>query len=78
MSIAANKVKGTRYALVRDMFSAKANREHNNTNVLDMGERVIGPGLARDIAIRWLTTPFQGERQENRVNKITAYELNHH
>ncbi|WP_342048526.1 ribose 5-phosphate isomerase B [Bacillus sp. OTU530] len=74
MSIAANKVKGIRCALVHDTFSAKATREHNNTNILAMGERVIGPGLARDIAKIWLTTPFEGGRHENRVNKITVYE----
>ena len=75
MSIAANKVKGVRCALVHDTFSAKATREHNNTNILAMGERIIGPGLARDIAKIWLTTPFEGGRHENRVNKITAYEV---
>ncbi|MDT2044865.1 ribose 5-phosphate isomerase B [Priestia aryabhattai] len=74
MSIAANKVKGVRCALVHDTFSAKATREHNDTNVLAMGERVIGPGLARDIAKIWLTTSFEGGRHENRVNKIKAYE----
>lgn len=77
MSIAANKVKGIRCALVHDMFSAKATREHNNTNILAMGERVIGPGLARDIAKIWLTTPFEGGRHENRVNKIITYEVIH-
>ncbi|MCK2005030.1 ribose 5-phosphate isomerase B [[Brevibacterium] frigoritolerans] len=74
MSIAANKVKGIRCALVHDMFSAKATREHNDTNILAMGERVIGPGLARDIAKIWLTTPFEGGRHKNRVNKIRTYE----
>lgn len=74
MSISANIVRGIRCALVHDIFSAKATREHNNSNVLAMGERVIGPGLARDIAKVWLTTPFQGGRHENRVNKIKAYE----
>ena len=77
MSIAANKVKGIRCALVHDTFSAKATREHNNTNVLAMGERVIGPGLARDIAKIWLTTPFEGGRHAKRVNKVTAYEATH-
>ena len=70
MSIAANKVKGIRCALVHDMFSAKATREHNDSNVLAMGERVIGPGLAREIAKIWLTTEFEGGRHTNRVNKI--------
>ncbi|MGM7682033.1 ribose 5-phosphate isomerase B [Cytobacillus sp. Hm23] len=74
MSIAANKVKGIRCALVHDLFSAKATREHNNSNILAMGERVIGPGLAREIAKVWLTTDFEGGRHENRVNKITEYE----
>jgi len=77
MSIVANKVKGIRCALVHDTFSAKATREHNNTNVLAMGERVIGTGLARDIAKIWLTTPFEGGRHAKRVNKVTAYEATH-
>ena len=76
MSIAANKVKGIRCALVHDLFSAKATREHNDSNMLAMGERVIGPGLAREIAKVWLTTEYEGGRHENRVNKIKAYEEN--
>jgi len=76
MSIAANKVKGVRCALVHDTFSAKATREHNNSNVLAMGERVIGPGLARDITKVWLTTAFEeGGRHEKRINKITDIEM---
>jgi ribose 5-phosphate isomerase B len=74
MSIAANKVKGIRCALVHDMFSAKATREHNDSNILTMGERVIGPGLAREIAKIWLTTEFEGGRHKNRLDKITSYE----
>jgi ribose 5-phosphate isomerase B len=74
MSIAANKVKGIRCALVHDTFSAKATREHNDSNILAMGERVIGPGLAREIAKIWLMTEFEGGRHENRVNKIKQYE----
>jgi len=76
MSIAANKVKGIRCALVHDTFSAQATREHNDTNMLAMGERVIGPGLARDIAKIWLTTDYQGGRHATRVGKITQYEEN--
>ncbi len=76
MSIAANKVKGIRCALVHDTFSAQATREHNDTNILTMGERVIGPGLAREIARIWLTTEFQGGRHSTRVGKITEYEKN--
>ncbi|MBM7662451.1 ribose 5-phosphate isomerase B [Bacillus mesophilus] len=74
MSIAANKVKGIRCALVHDMFSAKATREHNDSNILAMGERVIGPGLAREIAKIWLTTEYEGGRHANRVGKISSYE----
>lgn len=75
MSIAANKVKGIRCALVHDTFSAKATREHNDTNMLALGERVIGPGLARDIVKIWLETPFEsGGRHETRINKIKEIE----
>jgi ribose 5-phosphate isomerase B len=74
MSIAANKVNGIRCALVHDLLSAKATREHNDTNILAMGERVIGAGLARAIAKIWLTTPFEGGRHEKRLNKIKEFE----
>ncbi|GAE27226.1 ribose 5-phosphate isomerase B [Halalkalibacter wakoensis JCM 9140] len=74
MSIAANKVKGIRCALVHDMFTAKVTREHNDSNILAMGERVIGAGLAREIAKTWLLTEFEGGRHAKRVQKITEYE----
>ncbi|WP_188207613.1 ribose 5-phosphate isomerase B [Alkalibacillus aidingensis] len=74
MSIAANKVKGIRCALVHDVFSAKATRQHNNANMIAMGERVIGPGLAREIVKSFLEEEYEGGRHENRVGKITAYE----
>ncbi|NIK79427.1 ribose 5-phosphate isomerase B [Paenibacillus castaneae] len=75
MSIAANKVKGIRCALVHDLFSAKATREHNDTNVLAMGERVIGPGVAQEIVRIWLETPFSGEeRHVGRVSKVKQIE----
>ncbi|AKO90962.1 ribose 5-phosphate isomerase B [Priestia filamentosa] len=74
MSIAANKVEGIRCALVHDTFSARATREHNDSNVLAMGERVIGPGLARDIVKIWLGTPFEGGRHKVRVDKISNIE----
>ncbi|WP_433745401.1 ribose 5-phosphate isomerase B [Falsibacillus pallidus] len=77
MSIAANKVKGIRCALVHDVFSAKATREHNDSNMLAMGERVIGAGLAREIAKEWLTTEYAGGRHANRLNKITEFENKH-
>lgn len=74
MSIAANKVNGIRCALVHDLYSARVTREHNDSNMLAMGERVIGPGLAREIAKTWLTTSFEAGRHKNRVNKISSYE----
>lgn len=75
MSIAANKYPGIRCALVHDTFSAKATREHNDTNVLAMGERVIGPGLAAEIVEIWLTTEFSGaERHQKRIDKTMAIE----
>lgn len=77
ISISANKVKGIRCALAHDVFSAKATRQHNNANILAMGERVIGPGLAREIVTTWLDTPFEGGRHETRINKISAYEQDH-
>ncbi|WP_134683412.1 ribose 5-phosphate isomerase B [Brevibacillus migulae] len=77
MSIAANKVAGIRCALVHDSFTAKATREHNDTNVLAMGERVIGPGLALDIVKIWLETEFQGGRHARRVEKVMEIEAKH-
>ena len=74
MSIAANKVKGIRCALVHDVFSAKATREHNDSNVLAMGERVIGPGLAREIVQTWLGGKFEGGRHEKRIEKLMELE----
>lgn len=74
MSIAANKVKGVRCALAHDVYSAKLTRQHNNSNVIAMGERVIGPGLAREIVKIWLETDFDGGRHANRIGKITTYE----
>ena len=74
MSIAANKVNGIRCALAHDVFSAKVTRQHNDSNILAMGERVIGSGLALEIAKVWLTTEFEGGRHERRVNKITEIE----
>lgn len=77
MAIAANKVKGVRCALCHDVYSARLTRQHNDSNVLAMGERVIGPGLAREIAEVWLTTAFEGGRHAKRVEKITQYETEH-
>ena len=74
MSIAANKVAGVRAAVVSDTFSAHATRQHNDANVLCLGERVVGGGLARDILDAWLGARFEGGRHQRRVDKITALE----
>ena len=74
MCIAANKVPGIRAALCHDVFSARATREHNDSNVLTLGERVVGEGLARAIVEAWLTTEFAGGRHARRVDKIKEIE----
>ncbi len=71
ISIAANKVKGIRAALCGDCFSAKATREHNDANILAMGARVIGAGLAIEIVKTFLETPYSNApRHANRVAQI--------
>ncbi len=71
ISIAANKVKGIRAALCGDVFSAKATREHNDANILAMGARVTGPGLALEILNAFLETPFSNdERHIRRIRQI--------
>ena len=74
MSIAANKVRGVRAAVVSDAFSARMAAEHNDARVLCMGERVIGPSLAETCLAAWLDADFAGGRHERRVGKITALE----
>ena len=71
ISIAANKVKGIRAALCTDCFTAQATREHNDANILALGGRVVGPGLALKIVDTFLNTPFSGEeRHMRRIEKI--------
>ena len=71
ISIAANKVKGVRAALCSDCFSAQATREHNDANILAMGARVVGPGLALKIVDTFLDTPFSNdERHIRRISMI--------
>ena len=74
IGIAANKVPGIRAALCNDTFSAHAAREHNNANILTMGERVIGTGLALDIVDTFINAEFQGDRHQKRIDKITEIE----
>lgn len=71
ISIAANKVHGIRAALCGDCFSAEATRQHNDANVLALGARVVGPGLALKIVDTFLDTPFSnGERHIRRIEMI--------
>lgn len=74
IGIAANKVPGIRAALCSDTFSAHATREHNDANILTLGQRVVGGGLALDIVKTFLTSKFEGDRHINRINKIRAIE----
>jgi ribose 5-phosphate isomerase B len=71
MSMAANKEKGIRAALCHDTFSAKATREHNNANILCMGARVVGPGLALMIIDTFIDTPFSND--ERHIRRISYY-----
>lgn len=70
MSIAANRVTGVRASHCTDTFSARLTRMHNDSNILTLGERVIGKGLAFDIVDVWLNTDFQGGHHQNRINMI--------
>ncbi|MDY6029400.1 MAG: ribose 5-phosphate isomerase B [Acidaminococcaceae bacterium] len=74
ISIAANKMQGIRAALCGDVFSAKMSREHNDANVLCLGGRVLGTGLAEMITDAWLETEFAGGRHARRVEKVMALE----
>ena len=74
IGIAANKVPGIRAALCSDTFSAHATRQHNNANILTMGARVVGSGLAIDIVDTFLNSEFEGDRHVRRLDKIAAIE----
>jgi len=75
ISIAANRYKGIRAALCTDCFMAEATRQHNDANILALGGRVVGPGLAVKIVDTFLNTPFsEGERHKNRIRLIEETE----
>ena len=74
ISIAANKVKGIRAAVVTNAFCAKATREHNDANILCMGGRVITETDAVEFTKLFLTTEFQGGRHQRRIDQIAAME----
>lgn len=75
VSIAANKIKGIRCALLSDVMSARMTREHNDTNVMALGAGVVGQMLALEIVDTWLGTEFShNERHQRRINKVMALE----
>lgn len=75
ISIAANKVKGVRCALLSDLMSARLTREHNDTNVMAMGAFIVGQALALQIVDTWLSTEFSGgERHARRIAKLAELE----
>lgn len=75
VSVAANKVKGIRCALLADVWSAKMTRLHNDTNMMALGAGVVGENLAYEIVATWLGTDFSGEaRHQRRIDKVMALE----
>lgn len=72
--IAANKIRGVRAALCNDLYTARLARAHNDANVLSLGGRVIGTGLADEILVLFLTTPFEDGRHARRVAQLMALE----
>lgn len=74
VSITANKVKGVRCALLSDLMSAKMTRQHNDTNMMALGQGVVGPMLALQIVDVWLDTAYEGGRHQRRIDKMMAIE----
>ena len=74
MSMTANKHCGIRAAVISDAFSAEATRLHNNANVLCLGERVVGIGLAGSIVDAWFNATFEGGRHQGRIDKMMSYD----
>jgi ribose 5-phosphate isomerase B len=74
VAMTANKVPGIRAAVCNDLYTARYSRLHNDANVLTFGSRVIGPGVAVEIARLWLETPFEGGRHARRLDKLAEVE----
>ncbi len=74
MCITANKFKGVRAALIHDEFTAKMSAAHNNANIICLGSRTLNFHRACDFTKLWLETPFEGERHQQRINKIHQHE----
>lgn len=73
-AMVANKVPGVRCALCHDVTTARLAREHNDANMLALGQRIVGSEVARDLVRVWLDTPFDGGRHQRRVEKIADVE----
>lgn len=73
--LAANKVRGVRAALCNDLYLARMARSHNDANVLSIGARVVGTGLAEEIVLLFLATEFEGGRHQRRVDQVMALEV---
>ena len=78
ISLAANKVKGIRACVCSDPLTARLSRQHNNTNIIAFGARIIGPETAKMIVDEWLDAEFEGGRHEKRVAMITEIEETQH
>ena len=74
ISLAANKVKGIRCCVCSEPYTARMSREHNNSNILAFGARVVGPDLAKMIVDEWLNAKFLGGRHQTRVDMIMEIE----
>ena len=74
MSLAANKVEGIRCVACSEPYSAEMSRRHNDANMIAIGARVLGTGMAKLILRTWLTTPFEGGRHQRRVDMLMAIE----
>ena len=72
MQITANRTKGIRAVCVSDTYSAKMSREHNDSNILCLGQRVLGEGLAKEIVDVWFNTDFLGDRHLKRITMIDS------
>lgn len=70
ITMTAGRIRGARVALCHDAYTARMSRQHNDANILSMGGRVIGKGVARDMVKIWLETEFEGGRHQRRVNQI--------
>ncbi len=77
MAMAANKLPGVRAAACNDLYTARYSRFHNDANVLTMGARVIGPGVAEEIVEIWMETPFEGGRHSRRLDMLAEMERRH-